>query len=275
MEPWHLSAAVSRATVVAANGTLLIAGGLTAPGTTTGAVVRVDPSNGTQAKIGALAQPTHDAGGALFGNTLFVFGGGVSSTVRTVQSFTGSTSAKAASLPEPRSDLSVARAGTQAIILGGYDGTTLLRSVLATSDGIHFTQIANLPHPVRYAAVAGVGSVVYVFGGTTGTADTVFIQSIDVSTGRAAVVGRMPSSLSHATAVALGGTILIMGGRSNHGRVSKTVYRFDPATGRVRQAAALPVAISDAGGAVIGARAYLVGGEDSQPRATVMACSIG
>ncbi|MGZ4189960.1 MAG: hypothetical protein ACXVD2_07850, partial [Actinomycetota bacterium] len=84
MEPWHLSAAVSRATVVAANGTLLIAGGLTAQGTTTGAVVRVDPSNGTQAKIGALAQPTHDAGGALFGNTLFVFGGGVSSTVRTV-----------------------------------------------------------------------------------------------------------------------------------------------------------------------------------------------
>jgi hypothetical protein len=52
--------------------------------------------------------------------------------------------------------------GKFAYILGGYDGTNPIDSVLATPDGSSFTQVAKLPVPARYLAVAALsGSILH------------------------------------------------------------------------------------------------------------------
>ena len=62
---------------------------------------------------------------------------------------------------------------------------------------------------------------------------------IDTSTGSASVVGRLPNPLAHASAIALGGRIYVLGGTA--GDVpSASVLRFDPSAGRAIAAGRLP-----------------------------------
>ncbi len=158
-------------------------GGITPAGTSLAGVSTIVPGTGAMAPAAALADPTHDAGTATIGKTTFVFGGGSPDTVATVQAVAtptvppaaGTTGTVVGQLPQPRSDLAVAtvtagrgaRATTTAYLVGGYDGTTYLPGVLATSDGTHFTTVARLSVPVRYPAVVAAGGMVYCFGGQT------------------------------------------------------------------------------------------------------------
>ena len=75
---------------------------------------------------------------------------------RAVARATAGAGAVAGQLPQPRSDLATTTVGRTDYIVGGYDGTTYDPSVLATTDGTHFTSVANLPVPVRYPAVVAL-----------------------------------------------------------------------------------------------------------------------
>src|ERR1019366_2816379 len=96
--------------------------------------------------------------------------------------------AVAGQLPQPRSDLATATVGRTVYIVGGYDGTTYEPSVLATTNGTRFTNVANLPVPVRSPAVVALASDVFSFGGETGSGAgssvtaTADIQEIDPAT---------------------------------------------------------------------------------------------
>src|SRR6202034_1458343 len=68
-------------------------------------------------------------------------------------------------LPQPRSDASAVTIGNRTFVVGGYDGQHGDQAVLATTDGTHFTAVAQLPTPVRYGAVVADAGRIYVFGG--------------------------------------------------------------------------------------------------------------
>ena len=154
--------------------------------------------------------------------------------------------------------------------MGGYDGTTYLPGVLATTDGRHFTTVATLPVPVRYPAVVAAGGMIYAFGGETassGSASTATnaIQRIDPATHQATVVGHLPQALYGAAAFLLGTTVYVAGGQSPGGPTLTGISAFVPATGRVLNAGLLPQADAFGGYSTVGtgpgAVGYLVGGE--------------
>ncbi len=250
---------------------LLIIGGLNQQSVTTSTVTRLDPVTGSTARAGRLADPTHDAAGADLGGRPYVFGGGTVASITDVQLLAGHRAdVVAGQLPRPRSDLSAVTLGNTAYLIGGYDGATYDPHVLATSDGRRFRTVARLPVPVRSAAVAGTGNRIWVFGGQTPAGLTQVIQQVSLTTGRAAVVGHLPSPLSGATGLTLGGQIFIAGGQINrHGNVSqletvRTVLAYNPARRELSVAGRLPVRLTNAAAALIGGTAFLVGGNDGQ-----------
>lgn len=285
VEPWQLSAPISRESVIA-NGTgLTVLGGLDPAGSSLTDVSVVNPSTGVTSPAGSLVDPVHDAAAATIGNRTFDFGGGSPDTFATVQSIAtpsvppapSAVGAVAGHLPAPRSDLAVAtlpgaggdRSGSRTYVVGGYDGTNYLPDVLGTTDGTHFTKVASLPVPVRYPAVVALSGRLYAFGGETrsagSTAATDAVQMIDPSTGQARVVGHLPQALYGAAAFVIGGTPYVAGGQVPDGATLTTIEAFVPTTGKVLNAGLLPQADAFSGYTTVGtgrgAIGYLVGGE--------------
>jgi len=270
--PVPLSAPLSRAVAVPRDGGALLLGGLSGRGHTTADVLRLDPASGRTERVGSLAEPTHDAAGAIVGGHVYVFGGGAQKVSDAVQSLDGDGSGPGhvvGRLPTPRADVAAVVVGDRAILVGGYDGRAPLAGVEATTDGIHFDEIARLPVPVRYPAVAAVGERVYVMGGEAAGGDSTVVQVIDPQARTAQVVGRLPRPLAHATATVLGTNVLLVGGRVS-GTRSNLITRYDPGTGAVADVGRLPVPLSDAAVAVIGDSAYVVGGEGPDPLASMV-----
>ena len=270
---YQLPSGISREVVLASGGNLLIIGGLNQRSVTTRTVTRLNPVTGRTARAGQLAAASHDAAGAVLGGRPYLFGGGVVTSLATVQSLRGrGTASVAGQLPGPRSDLSSVTLGGTAYLIGGYDGAAYAAAVLATSNGTAFRTVARLPVPVRYAAVAGTGRQIYVFGGQTPAGPSRDIQRINVGTGRAAVVGRLPSPVTGATAFTLGGRIFIAGGQAGASPApTKTVLSYDPARHSAAPAGTLPVPVSNAASAVIGGTAFVVGGSDGNRQVPMVA----
>jgi len=278
IEPWQLSAPLSRESVVAGQGGLTVFGGITPAGTSLSSVSTVDPQSGSVSEAGVLADPVHDAAAATIGHSTLVFGGGSPDTVSTVQSYptppgTGTPAATgtiAGHLPQPRSDLAVTTMGGTTYIVGGYDGTNYLPGVLATVDGTRYAVVANLRVPVRYPAVVSASGRIYAFGGElpaagATTAATDDIQMIDPVTHSVTVVGHLPQPLYGASAFVLAGSIYVAGGQSPGGSTLTQIDAFVPSTGKVLDAGLLPQADAFAGSTTVGsgrgAVGYIVGGE--------------
>jgi hypothetical protein len=267
----QLPAPISAESVVGLRGGPLILGGLDSSETSVSGVFQLDPQSGRLTPAGSLSGPLHDAAAAALGERVLVFGGGTEASSDVVQALPaagGTVAASAAAvetgrLPTVRSDLGAAAIGDRAYVLGGYDGTAPLDSVLATSDGRSFEQVATLPQPARYIALAALGGRLYGFGGETGGGGaSEAIREVDPKAGTARVVGRLPQPLSHASAVALGGRIYVLGGEAN-GAASDRIWSFNPATGRAAAAGRLPLAVSGGAAATVGSTAYLIGGKGS------------
>ncbi len=117
---------------------------------------------------------------------------------------------------------------------------------------------------MRYPAVALEGHDVYLFGGLlsggeysgTVTAD---IQRVDLTTGKARVVGQLPFSVAHAKATVLEGQIIVVGGSTPAGPTAD-ILRFDPSARTVSVVGKLPFALTDGALVTIQKRAYVLGG---------------
>ena len=278
VEPWLLPAAVSRSSVVANGVGVTVLGGLNSAGTSVPTVSTVDPLTGAVTPGGTLPDPVHDAAAVAVGHTTVDLGGGSPDTVATVQSIptptvgTASTATGTVSgqLPQPRSDLATATVGSTSYVVGGYDGTTYLPGVLATTDGTRFSTVATLPVPVRYPAVVADGGLLYAFGGEiqapgTTVAATDDIQMIDPATHQATVVGHLPQALYGASAFLIDGTPYVAGGQVPGGATLTQIDAFVPAGAKVLDAGLLPQADAFAGYATVhgahGDIGYMVGGE--------------
>src|SRR5207245_6155066 len=122
-----------RTVAVADNGEILLLGGLVAGDTTTGTVLRFDPASGTTTTAGRLPVAVHDASGALLRGRAVVFGGGAATSVAAVQAWAGSSGSVVGHLRSGRSDSAAALVGPTAYVVGGFDGSGLVRAVEATS----------------------------------------------------------------------------------------------------------------------------------------------
>ncbi|MDQ1404117.1 MAG: hypothetical protein QOG03_2433 [Actinomycetota bacterium] len=267
---WTLAAPVSRAAVFDDGSRVIIAGGLATGDVSTPAIYRLDLLTGKTKKIGSLALAVHDMGGSFLKGVVHVFGGGGASTVATVQHVVEGSAATKSQLPTPRSDAAVVTDGATAYIVGGFDGHAMVAEILATKDGSTFSSVGTLTQPVRYPAVATFGGKVWVFGGQLSTAESSksggqsdAIQRFDPKTGRTEVVGHLPTTLGHAMAFSLGGSLFVVGGQVG-AQPSAAMYRID-SSGRATPVGSLPGPRSDAGVAVVGGSAWLVGGEATDP----------
>ncbi len=270
--PWQLTTALSRAVVLPLGSHLGVFGGLGPGSITSSAVTDIDPATGKGVKAATLPKPVHDAAGANIGAASFVFGGGAATESASVQKMVVDAAGKAGvtlagTLPTKRADLVAVPTAAGVVVLGGFDGTHWLASVLQTTDGTTFTTIAQLTTPVRYPAATVAGNTLYVFGGelTGSQADATVIQAIDLQSHAVSVAGQLPGGLSHASAATLNGVIYLFGGRSG-GHTLDTVSTFDPRNGQLQTVGHLPAPTSDMGVTTIDQTVYLVGGETSAGR---------
>lgn len=263
-----LPAPISGESVVGVPGGPLILGGLDSAEGSVSGVFRLDAGTGRLRQAGALHAPLHDAAASVLGDRVLVFGGGAETSTDEVQSMplrAGNATAAPASvvghLPTVRSDLSAVSVDGRPYILGGYDGEAPLDSVLSSSNGTSFTEVAKLPVPARYLAVAASGGTIYAFGGELPSgAPSDAIRAVSPRTGSARVVGHLSQPISHASAVTLGQHIYLLGGESN-GAPSDRIWRFDPGSGEVTPAGRLPLPVAYGAAAVVGSTAYLIGGK--------------
>ena len=270
MAPFTLPAAVSRPTVFASGERLLVVGGLTTADTTTQAILRVDPARGTVVQAELLPVAVHDAAGAVVGGRDLVFGGGSTAVTSAVQDVTpGAFPQVTGHLPQPRADLVAISDGGTGYVLGGFDGSQGLTTILRTQDGRTFTVMGTLPVDVRYPAVATAAGSIWLFGGEHQGKQVTDVQRIDLTTGHGSVPGHLPSPLAHAGAFTLGSAVFVAGGRTG-AKATDNVMRFDPANVSFTAVGHLPAARSDFGVAVVGGTAYLVGGENPKPVDTVI-----
>ncbi|MGA8744971.1 MAG: hypothetical protein WB507_03805 [Solirubrobacterales bacterium] len=263
-----LPAPISGAAVVAMPAGPLILGGLDSTSASVAGVFQIDSGTGKLREAGELSGPLHDAAATELGGQVLVFGGGTETSTDTVQALpasggalsTGATAQPVGHLPTVRSDLSALTIGGRAYVLGGYDGSKPLDSVLQSTDGKSFTQIATLPDPARYMAVAALGGRIFAFGGETasgGASDA--IQEVDPAARSARVIGQLPQALSHAGAVVLGGDIYLLGGEAG-GSASSKIWRFEPGGRALKPAGRLPLAVAGGASTTIGSTGYLIGG---------------
>ena len=271
---WHLPTQLSRVVVLPVSGGLELIGGLLNGDQSSAKVDHLALPAGTVTADGTLATGVHDAAGAAYGGSLYVYAGGASSEVAGVQKVVpGGTSLSVGTLPDPRSDLVEVQVGDKVVLLGGYNGHRSLKDVLISSDGVHFTVLTQLPVPVRYPAAVVRGGQIWVYGGDVALKPSTVIQRIDVAAGKATVVGHLPEAISHEAGLVFGTTVWLAGGTIGSG-TSDHLWRSDDGLTFVR-AGSLPAPRSDAGVAMVQGVGYLVGGEGTNRFDTVVTIKPG
>lgn len=240
----------------------VLMGGITPAVTSTDAVVVGTPSGSHQ--VTTLPNRQHDAEAALLGSRVYLFGGGQFTEYDHILSFDPATStvATAGTLPQAESDVAVTGDGQTAYIVGGYNGTNALDTVLAFTPGAGPHVVAHLPTALRYAAVTMAGGAIIVAGGSMPTGDaSQAIYRVSPATGQVREIGRLPAPLTHAGAATLGGFVYLVGGR---GAVTTSqtadVLAVNPVTGAVRAVGHLPAPLSDAGVVAVGGAIIVAGG---------------
>ena len=262
---------MSRAVAVDEGRTIVVLGGLTTGDVTTGRVVTVRTSTWRSQVAGQLREAVHDASGAALSGAATVFGGGAATEVAHTQRWTAGTGRIVGTLPGPRSDSAAVTVGSTAYVVGGFDGSQMTRSVLATTDGRTFHSVAQLKQGVRYPGVAAFGGAIYVFGGELATTDGTstgaqsrLVQRIDPATGRTRVVGKLPWGIGHAMAFTLNGKLYLAGGRRGTSATAR-IWQVNPSNAHLSRAGRLPHAISDSAVVPLGRSVVLIGGETTGP----------
>jgi hypothetical protein len=274
---YRLPSPVEREVAIGHGDGVILAGGLDAAGGSTDGVFRLNATTGALTPLGTVPQAFHDAAGAIFGNELYVFGGGAAQSSSSVQRFdlTTRVGSIVGRLPTALSDIAAATTPTGVYLVGGYDGHDPRREIYRTTDGRHFKLVARLPIGLRYPAVAAVGGTIVIAGGasSTGTSDRVYALQTRDDTLR--LLGRLPAAAAHAQAFALEGEVYVAGGVDAAGHIRETIARIEPTTGRITEIpGALPV--SDAATVASARSALVIGGATTTgPSNTVRRVALG
>jgi hypothetical protein len=243
---------LSKASAVALSGGRLMVLGGEVGGASTDSVLLGTPQH--LRNVGRLPTPTHDAAAALLDGSVFLFGGGQSVSVDTIDRVSLDGVARSAGkLDEPLSDLGAAVVGGRVYLVGGYTGSKFASAILRYSAGGHTSTVARLPAGTRYAGVATLNGSIVVAGGLTPAGTSSAVYSVDPASGSVKRIATLPAPEAHAGMAALGNALYLVGGRD----VLRIVGRS------VTDAARLPVALTDPAVVALGGRIVIVGGGTS------------
>ena len=258
----------ARSGVAAASfrGKLVVIGGLSDAGTSTGTVFVVDPG-GRVATGQPLPGPVHDAGAAPVGRHLLLFGGGEFEGSDRIISVLPGPPRQIGTLPQPLSDLEAVRIGDAAYVVGGWNGSATNRDVYAVHADGSVRVAGRIPIGVRYAAAGALGSRLIVAGGETSSgAPITRAWSFDPATGRVTRLPDLPTPIDHTSGIALGSTFYVLGGLHN-GSFSRAILAWRPGQRRWHLAGRLPEPVADGGAAAFeGALALAAGRNDGGKR---------
>jgi hypothetical protein len=164
-------------------------------------------------------------------------------------------------LPTTSSDVAVTQIGNTAYIVGGYDGTNYLNTILAWRPGGPAKVVGHTPVGLRYSAVTSVAGKVIVVGGSTPSGVSRAIYSFEPTTGAVKTIGKLPQPITHGGAAALGNYVYLVGGRGDLvTQTTRNVWSINPTTGAVAAAGHLPHGLSDAGVVAVGPGIVVAGG---------------
>jgi len=259
---YHLAAAVEDpASAPLGNGRFVLLGGLTPADTSTADVIVA----GLHGELGHATLPNaqHDAQAAALGGQVYLFGGGQYAQYDHILRFDPATNAvnSAGVLPAPASDVAVAGDGSTAYVVGGFDGSAWLDTIVAYAPGAPPRVVARLPVPLRYAAATIAGGYLLIAGGSTPSGVSDSVLRYDPRTGRLATLARLPRGITHAAAGVLGRTMYLVGGRGDSvSAKTDAILAIDPVTGEIRSAGRLPQPLSDAAVVSLGSRLIVAGG---------------
>jgi N-acetylneuraminic acid mutarotase len=263
--PWRLQAPTSREVVLTDGTHLLVFGGQDATHSSTAMSWQIDPHTGSATALAALSPAVHDAAGVRVHNDNLIIAGGTPPPRATVQAIppTGAAQTRG-QLPADRTDHVAAVLNDEIFIFGGAqdEGLPVATIFTSTDTGATWHDAGTLSQPVRYPAIAAVNDIAYLFGGVTtanGT-DTTAIQRYDPHTRTTTDVAQLPAPLSHASAIAFGANVFVVGGYVNN-IPSNQILRYDTTTNTITTAGTLPGPLTDAAAIVIDHTGYLLGGE--------------
>jgi N-acetylneuraminic acid mutarotase len=249
------------ASAVLGSGHFVLLGGLDAADSSSAGIELADLHGVLHTVSLPLAQ--HDAQGVQLGGVVYVFGGGSFSELDHIVSFdpVHDLVHSAGVLPRAQSDVAVTSSDGTAYVVGGYDGTNWLDTILAWRPGSAARVVAHLPVGLRYAAASSVDGQVLIIGGSTpaGASDSVY--RLNPATGRVRQIGRLPQPITHAGAATLGSFVYLVGGRGgNLDSQTADVWSINPLDGAVRPAGRLPEPLSDTGVMSTGGALVVAGG---------------
>jgi Kelch motif len=249
------------ASAVLGSGHFVFLGGLDAADSSSAGIELADLHGVLHTDSLPLAQ--HDAQGAQLGGVVYVFGGGSFSELDHIVSFDPVSDLvhTVGVLPHAQSDVAVTASDGTAYVVGGYDGTNWLDTILAWRPGSTARVVAHLPVGLRYAAASTVDGQVLIMGGSTPAGASDAVYRFNPATGRVRQIGRLPQPITHAGAATLGSFVYLVGGRGdNLDSQTADVWSINPLNGAVRRAGRLPEPLSDTGVVSTGGALVVAGG---------------
>ena len=241
------------------NGVVTIFGGLGPQGSLT-AIYRLE--NGKLTHAGQLPLPIHDLAAAPLQNgSLLVAGGGQVQSFDRVYRYRAGQVESLGVLPTPRSDLAAVPLQGSIYLIGGFTGSTFLRSILRVDGRGHVATAGELPLGLRYVGAAPLGTSIYLFGGLAVQGYQSAIYRFIPGQG-VARVGALPVAVRAPLVAAGQGGILVVGGESAPGQDQAGVYWYTP-RGGLKPIGRLPAPLALGAAVYLGHdRFALIGGED-------------
>ena len=135
---------------------------------------------------------------------------------------------------------------------------------------MHFSRAGTLPTGLRYTAVAASETDLVIAGGESASGPISTVYVFDTNTGKTSTLGTLPSAISHAVAVALGGRVYVIGGLDAAGHAVASVYQVDPAAGTITRLPDLTTPVSDAVVAASTTDAWVLGGWNGRALSQVL-----
>ena len=167
-------------------------------------------------RTGRLPAPAqHDAQGAELGGDVYVFGGGsITEASDHIISFDPARGAvrTVGALPRAVPRCRGRRGRSTAYVVGGYDGTEWLNTLLAWRPGSPVRVAGHLPGGLRYSAETAAGGRIPIIGGSAPGGASSAIYSLDPPSGRVRQSAAAAADHPRVPAV-LGAFVYLVGGR--------------------------------------------------------------
>ena len=167
-----------------------------------------------------------------------------------------------APLPEPRTEVAAARAGSEIVVVGGFveSGANSSRADAYAVAEDRWRRLPDLPVAVDHAAAAGAAGRVYVAGGY-GFDRRPLRTAFVLADGEWRRLARLPEPRAAAAAAIAGGRLYVVGGVDGRG-LARTALALDLRTGRWTRLPG-PTGREHLAAVATGGRVYAVGGRSA------------